>query len=54
MKTLEDFVKAGEVEGRLNLLYKVLVIFERRVLRTRFTDHNPGFSGRCSILASAL
>ena len=55
MKTLEDLVKAREVEGGLDrLLYKPLIVFERRVLRTRSTDHNPGFSGRWSILASAL
>ena len=55
VETLECIAKAERVkEGIDNLLYKPLVILERRMLRTRLNDYNAGFSGRWVILASAL
>ena len=54
METLECIAKAERVEGGLDYLYKPLIIFERRLLHTRPTDHNPGWPGRWWVFASAL
>ena len=54
METLECIAKAERVEGGLGCQYRPLVVFERRLLRTRPRDYNAGWSGKWWVLASAL
>jgi len=48
IEILEDIAKGAQ------LPQKPLIVSERRILRTRSTDHNVGWTGRWSILASVL
>ena len=54
METLECIAKAEGVEEGLDCQYRPLIVFERRLLRTRPSDHNTGWSGKWWVLASAL
>ena len=53
-KTLESLVEAEEAKGGLDHRYKPLIISERRTIRTRPRDYEPGSSGDRSFLGSAL
>ena len=52
IKSLECTLKAGKGLG--HLLFKPLIICERRTLRTRHTDHREGMSGKYAVFGSAL
>jgi len=55
IEMLERMMKVEEVTGGLDyLLQKPLIISERRTLRTRYIDQNPGWSRWDTISASAL
>jgi len=55
LEMLGRVVRAEKVTGGLDFLFREpLIIFERRLLRSRFTDQGPGWSVTRAIYASAL
>ena len=55
MEILEPISRAETVEGGSDhMLYKPPIVVERRILRTRPTDNDVGFSWKEDIVASAL
>ena len=53
--TLECIIEAEKAKGGLDyLLCEPLIIFERRTVRTRYTDHSAGWSKKWYSNASAL